>query len=400
MVFSLVFSTQEIKGVPMLPAKIVENPAVFRMCSMSEVVVVFPLDPVMPTSRPFRKRQASSISLQIVMLFERANRRSGASAGTPGLGMIKSASRTSSSRWPPSSKATPAFCKGTTASPSSFSARVSVAVTCAPRAAQNRAVATPVLARPTTRTRLFRSSMDADIFFSLLNSLPQFQSRQCEQRKNQRGNPEAHDHLGFAPAQQFEMMMNRGHAKNAFPAQLERKNLQNDRQRLHHKDPAHKEQQNLLLDDDRNRSERSAKGQRPDVSHENLRGMRVVPEESQRSAHERAAKNGELADFGDVLNVEIRSPAKVAADVSKYGKSSRSDDGATDGEAVQTVSEIHGVRGTDNHQANKDEKRDKGQGPPIRRVHQRMNHEIRMKALCKRNHQLRRIDLARQEHQQ
>src|SRR5262249_22307164 len=150
-----------------------------------------------------------------------------------------------------------------------------------------------------------------------------------EQRKNQRGNPEAHDHLGFAPAQQFEMVMNRGHAEDALPSQLERKHLQDDGERFHDKDAHNEEQQNFLLDDDGDGSERSAKRKRADISHKNFRRMRVVPQESERSADERAAKNGKLANLRDVLDVEISGPAKVAADVGEYGKRSGSDDRAT-----------------------------------------------------------------------
>jgi len=49
----------------------------------------------------------------------------------------------------------------------------------------------------------------------------QFQGRQREQRKHQRRNPETHNHLAFAPSQQFKMMVNRRHAENPLPAQLE-----------------------------------------------------------------------------------------------------------------------------------------------------------------------------------
>ncbi len=52
----------------------------------------------------------------------------------------------------------PALRSEAIASPISFSVRASVAVTLAPRAAQNSAVATPVLASPTTSTRLPRNS--------------------------------------------------------------------------------------------------------------------------------------------------------------------------------------------------------------------------------------------------
>src|SRR5215469_13867822 len=303
----------------MLPARMVGNPAVFKMCSIKEVVVVFPFDPVIPMIRPLRKRLASSISLQTVTPFERADCNSGESAGTPGLGMIKSAPCTNSWRWPPSSRATPTFRNSATAAPSSLSERASVAATRAPRAAQNNAVDTPVLARPTTSTRLFRSSIDADIPIPKL--LPQFQSRQRKQCKHQGGNPEADDHLRLAPAQQFEMVMNRRHAENALAPQLERTHLQNDRERFQDKYSADEEKQDLLLDDDGDGPKGAPQRQRADVSHENFRRMRVVPEESQRCAYQRPAKNRELADSGDVLNIEIGGPAKIAADIGKDGES-------------------------------------------------------------------------------
>ncbi len=66
MVSSLVCSTLAIKGVPIFPARIVEKPAFFKICSIREVVVVFPFEPVIPIKSPCRKRSASSSSLQMV----------------------------------------------------------------------------------------------------------------------------------------------------------------------------------------------------------------------------------------------------------------------------------------------------------------------------------------------
>src|ERR1700722_13605430 len=144
----------------------------------------------------------------MVMPLAWAASKSGKSAGTPGLGIIRSCARKVFWWWPPSSSDTPAPRSCATLSPISASVRDSVAVTIAPRAAQNSAVATPVRASPTTSTRLFFNSIE------LL--LPQFQGRQRKQRKNQRDDPEAHDYFRLAPAYQFEMMVDRGHAKNTF----------------------------------------------------------------------------------------------------------------------------------------------------------------------------------------
>src|SRR6266852_6545360 len=279
---SLVCSTRAIRGVPIFPARIVENPALFKMCSIKEVVVVFPFEPVIPIKRPRRNRSASSTSLQMVTPFARAACSKGASAGTPGLGTIKSCSRNVFSRWPPNSSFTPPAWSGTIASPISFSDRVSVAVTFALRAAQKIAVATPVLASPTTSTRLPRNSNGFAIYFAKPfnqnDSLPQLQRRKREQRKDQRSYPKPHDYFRFAPTKQFEMVMNGRHAEDALAAQLEGTYLQNHGKRLDHKDPANKEKQNLLLNDDRNHAQRPAQRERTHISHENLGGMRVVPQ--------------------------------------------------------------------------------------------------------------------------
>ncbi len=63
------------------------------MCATSDVVVVFPFEPVMATSFPRRNRQASSISLHTGIPRARASSSAGRFAGTPGLTTIKSCSR-------------------------------------------------------------------------------------------------------------------------------------------------------------------------------------------------------------------------------------------------------------------------------------------------------------------
>src|SRR5215470_16579501 len=213
------------------------------------------------------------------MPFAPAASSNGASAGTPGLGMIKSCRRNASCVWPPSSKITPAERSFAAASATSDSARASVAVTMAPRAAQNNAVATPVRASPTTSTRLFFSSIDPGIALRRSTQLPQdslsqFQRRQRKQRENQRRNPKAHDHLRFAPTRQFEMMMDRRHAKNPLPTQFEGTNLQDHGNRFDDKNPANKKQQDFLFDDDGDGAERAPKRERADIAHEDFGRMR------------------------------------------------------------------------------------------------------------------------------
>src|SRR5262249_36081010 len=161
---------------------------------------------------------------------------------------------------PPNSNWTPASRSCAGISPSSLSDRVSDAVTRALCRAQNKAVATPVRASPTTSTRLPRNSIDPGISISknataicraFFPRSPQLQRRQRKQRKHQRGNPETHNHFALAPAHQLKMMMNGRHAKNALATQLEGADLQNHRERFQHKNATYKHKQNFLLDNHR-----------------------------------------------------------------------------------------------------------------------------------------------------
>src|ERR1700719_3926104 len=208
---------------------------------------------------------------------------------------------------------------------------------------------------------------------SQTRSLPQFKGGQCKERKDQRQNPETHDHLGLAPTQKFKMMMDRRHTKNAFAAQLERAHLQNNRERFHHKNSADKKQQNFLLDDHRDKSKRPAQRERAYIAHENFRGMGVVPKKTKRSADQRATKNGKSANPRNILNFKVSGPAKIAAPVGEHGERAGSDDRAADGQAVETVGEIHGIRCSGNYQRNKKQKWQERQRPNVRRSHQGMN---------------------------
>src|SRR5690242_20249543 len=161
------------------------------------------------------------------------------------------------------------------------------------------------------------------------------------------------------------MMMDWRHAKNSFAPQFEGADLQDDAERFDDEDAADEKQQNFLLDNDRDDAERAAERERPNVAHEHFGGMRVVPEKAERGANERAAENGKFTDAGDVLNFEIIRPAIVAADVSEHGERAGSDDGAADGETVEAVGEIDGIRRAGDNDGDKDEKWKKCERPKM-----------------------------------
>src|SRR5579863_4148660 len=128
--------------------------------------------------------------------------------------------------------------------------------------------------------------------------------------------------------------------------------------------------------------------------------MRVVPEEAKRGAYKGTAENGEFANARNVLNFEISSPSRVAADISQHRERTSSDNRAADRQAVEAIRQIHGVRRTYDDHANKREKWKKRQGPKVRRIHQGMEDQIRVEAFEKGDHQLRRVGVVRHQNEQ
>src|SRR3546814_20959248 len=105
------------------------------------------------------------------------------------------------------------------------------------------------------------SDWSSDVCSSDLSS--QFQC--CKANKNQHhaDNPESHHHLGFFPAPDFKVMMQRRHAQNPAPLPIslfrvfEIRHLQHHRQGFNNEYPTHDEKYDLLAHDHRNRDKRS-----------------------------------------------------------------------------------------------------------------------------------------------
>ncbi len=137
----------------MLPPTSVGSPAFLSSSPIRVVVVVLPFDPVIPMSRPLRKRAASSISLMISTPAAAAFRNGSSASGTPGLATIRSAFSNNSVGCEPATTSTP-LPRSAAATLSSLSGFASFTVTRAPRASRKSAAASPLRAAPTTRTFL------------------------------------------------------------------------------------------------------------------------------------------------------------------------------------------------------------------------------------------------------
>ena len=78
----------------------------------------------------------------------------------------------------------------------------------------------------------------------------------------------------------------------------------------------------------------------------------------------------------------------MAADVGKHGERSGGDHRAADGQAVQTVGEVHGVAGSHNHEHHENHERQKRQRPELRIVPQAVDHQVGPELLEERHHQV------------
>ncbi len=138
-------------------------------------------------------------------------------------------------------------------------------------------------------------------------------------------------------------MMQRRHFKDPFLAEFVTADLQDDGQRLDDEDAADKQQQYFLLDENGKRSEAAAECKRPDVAHEDLRRMRVVPKKTDGSARHRCAENGQLGRANQMGESKIPGEAGVPRDVRQDGHRARGDDHEADGEAVQPIGQVDSI---------------------------------------------------------
>jgi hypothetical protein len=86
---------------------------------------------------------------------------------------------------------------------------------------------------------------------------------------------------------------------------LEVGHLGHHRERLDDEDAAHHREHDLLARDDGDRAERAAERERADVAHEDLRRMRVEPQEGQPAPASAEQKISSFARAGDVREDQV-----------------------------------------------------------------------------------------------
>src|SRR5262245_33171379 len=138
-------------------------------------------------------------------------------------------------------------------------------------------------------------------------------------------NPEPYNDLAFLPTQLLEVVMQRRSSKDAVAAGilsaippravLEHVPLQEDGQRFGDEHEADEREDELCLQQNGHGAERAAQRERAGVAHEDLRGVRIVPEKSNQSAHHRQAEDRELSGALQVEHPEIAAQVHTTDDV-------------------------------------------------------------------------------------
>ena len=137
------------------------------------------------------------------------------------------------------------------------------------------------------------------------------------------------------------MVMQRRHLEQpssfpvAAPGELEVSNLEHHRCRLGDEDGAHHRQEQPLPGHERRDRQRCPDGQRAGIAHDDLRRMRVEPEEAhQRAGHRQAERH----------HTELSLP------VGDDGVGDEGDGGGTRRQGIQPIGEVHRVRHGDDRQ--------------------------------------------------
>ena len=152
--------------------------------------------------------------------------------------------------------------------------------------------------------------------------------REAEAGEDAGDDPEPDHDLRLRPAHHLEVVVEGRHAEDPLAGQLERRDLQDDRERLGDVDAADDQQKSSVLVTTASAAIAAAEPQRARVAHEDVRGIAVVPEEADAGAGDGRAEQRVL---------ERVLPKRDG------GKGERDDHDRPGGQPVEPVSQVHRV---------------------------------------------------------
>ena len=167
-----IFSISPENEFPIFPHTLTDFPALLRIFPINDTTVDFPLVPVTATMGPLQKRNPSSSSLIMGMLFFSAYRIGKDVLQTPGLTNMISVSARKGSVCFPISSSMNFFSKRAAFSLMSFESLFSVTETIAPSLSRRVALSKPLFPKPTTVIFLFRRSIIPPTYMSFNVAMP------------------------------------------------------------------------------------------------------------------------------------------------------------------------------------------------------------------------------------
>src|SRR6516225_3791941 len=301
--------TASMTGRPTLPAAMLRCPAAVSMAASISTVVVLPLVPVTPSHscRPppgsaGRSRQASSTSPITGMPAAAAAATSGLPGRNPGAVTTRSVPD-GSAGCSVNVTGTPRPANSWAARRLASSSRPSTAVTSAPRAASRRATGGPVIPRPLTKTRSPArrparpgtwASASSGVRIALHREPGHVEDAEAGRDEQAADQPESDHDRGLGPAEQLEVMLERGHLEDPAPGQLVRPRHDDHREDDDHEQAAQDHEQQLGLCAHGQPGEHAAERDRPGVAHEDLGRRGVPPQEAKAGAEHRPGDHREV----------------------------------------------------------------------------------------------------------
>src|SRR5579884_29261 len=327
----------------LLPAATASRPERLSMSATRVTTVVLPLVPVTARRGAVVQVEASSISLTTGV--GAPSEKTGCLAGTPGLTTTSSARRAMASSRSGSGASVSSTPSSTAADRVASVGRSSTTSTSQPRSVSRRATARPVTASPTTTARLMPSSLRGPSV-----DPPEAEEVGIEDPERQGGaqpgqDPEPHDDGGLGPAQQLEVVVERGHAEHPPVEQAEAHDLYDHRQGDDDEQGPDHRQEQLEVELQGESGQAATDGEGAGVAHEDAGGGGVPPQEpGARTGH----GDGRLGQVQRRVHVVDGVVAELP--VADEGEGGEGEDRRAGRQAVQTVGQVDGVRRPHQHQ--------------------------------------------------
>ena len=158
-----------------------------------------------------------------------------------------------------------------------------------------------------------------------------------------------HDNLRLRPSLEFEMVVHRRHAQDAFAGKPEGTHLHHHGHGFHDEDSSNDRPGELLAHDHRHSAQSRSQRQSPDITHEDLRGIAVEPEEAQPCASHGGANHHQFSGPCNEGDAQVIGKNRVAGNPGKQPQGCRRDRYRHDRQAIQAIGKIHRITAAYNH---------------------------------------------------